>query len=136
MEKLARFSVSIPTPLLEDFDRWIEQRGLPNRSDALRQLIRQFIGQSQWEEGEGMVWGSVTLYYDHHSHDAAHEITHLQHDHGDIIVCTTHVHVDHDNCLEVIILNGEVAMIQSFIQDVSRLKCIKNAVPVVAGTRL
>ncbi|WP_369294194.1 ribbon-helix-helix protein, CopG family, partial [Klebsiella pneumoniae] len=75
MDKLARFSVSLPAPLLDMFDSWIEARGYRTRSDALRQLIRRFISESYWEDGEKIVFGTVTLTYDHHSHDSASEIT-------------------------------------------------------------
>ncbi len=89
MDNLTRFSVSLPALLLEDFDRSLEARGYRTRSDAMRQLIRRFITESYWDEGEKTLFGTVTLTYDHHSHDSAREITSLQHEFGDLIICTT-----------------------------------------------
>jgi len=125
-EEIARFSVSIPKSLLDEFDKWLSSHGMVNRSEALRQVMRSFIAQSKWEFQEGMVCGTVTIIYDHHRHDAVSEITNIQHKYGVIIVCTTHVHIDHSNCLEAIILLGEIDMIKKFLVDLNSLKGIKE----------
>lgn len=128
---LTRFSIALPAQLLDELDRWIARKGLPNRSESIRQMIRQFISKSQWEENEGLVCGTVTLLYDHHSHDASNEITSLQHDHGPIIICTTHAHIDHDHCLEVVCLKGPVEEVKRFVDEVSHLRCIQCTYPAI-----
>ncbi len=132
MEKLARFSVSLPSDLLERFDRWVEVRGNKTRSDALRQLIRRYISESCWEDGDQIVFGTVTLFYDHHSHDSAQEITSLQHDFGDIIICSTHIHVDHHNCFESVVFRGKSSRVKKFAKDLSGLKDVSSSEPVIS----
>ena len=111
---LARFSVSLPEELLEAFDRWIQRQSLGTRSEALRKLIRRFISESLWEERSGEVCGTLTLLYDHHSRDAVGELTRLEHDFEDVIVCTTHIHLDHDHCLEAVLLKGPTCRARAF----------------------
>lgn len=135
-ERTLRFGVSISEDLLRQFDQWVSEKGFPNRSEALRQMIRKEIARSHWEAEKGAVWGTVTLYYDHHSHDVSGSITELQHDHGSAIICTTHVHVDHDHCLEVIILNGSVQQIKDFLFDLSKMKGIESSMPVISSTSI
>jgi len=122
VEKLVRFGVSIPEQMLASFDGRIEQSGFPNRSDALRRLIRQYISADEWEEGTGRVYGSVTLLFDHHRHDTSEDLNELQHDFLDVILCTTHVHIDNDHCLELIAIHGEPDRIRSFLNRLTALK--------------
>lgn len=82
MEEMVRFSVSMPEDLAREFDRWVEEKKLRNRSDALRQIIRSYIGQAMWETQEGEAYGTFTFSYDHHSKDSSREIMRLQHDFG------------------------------------------------------
>ncbi|MBO8153161.1 nickel-responsive transcriptional regulator NikR [Thermovirga sp.] len=130
MERLARFSISLPESLLEEFDRWIEKKGHTSRSDVLRQLIRNYISETYWEEGTKEVYGTVTLIYDHHSHDTAQELTSLQHDFSDIIICSTHIHIDHDHCFEVVVLKGSSASVKKFIDALNGLKSVYHTNPV------
>ncbi|MFA0889948.1 MAG: nickel-responsive transcriptional regulator NikR [Synergistales bacterium] len=129
MEEMVRFSVSMPESLAREFDRWIEKKKLKNRSDALRQIIRDYIGQTMWEVQEGEAYGTFTFSYDHHSRDASREITRLQHDFGECIVCTTHVHIDHDTCMEVVLLRGATQEIHRFVEAASSLGCIRVGLP-------
>ena len=128
---LVRFGVAVPGNLLELFDRRIAEAGLPNRSEALRQLIREYVAQDTWENG-GQVYGTITLTYNHHANDATSKLTELQHDFGEIIVCTTHVHADHHHCLEVIIVRGEVARVKEFLTALRALKAMQSVSPVIA----
>jgi CopG family nickel-responsive transcriptional regulator len=134
VEKLVRFGVAVPESLLEEFDKWIQRSGIPNRSNALRQLIRQSISRNRWEEGEGKVSGTLTILYDHHSYDTSAELTQLQHDFGDIIVCSTHVHLDHSHCLEAIVLRGPAKKIRSFVTAISSIKGINSADAAITTT--
>lgn len=130
MERLARFGVSLPESLLEEFDSRIESAGYKKRSDALRNLIRDYIAESVWEKGTESVYGTVTITYDHHSHDTAQELTALQQDFGHIIICSTHVHVDHDHCFEVVLLRGSSEDVKRFVEGISGIKYVHSTKPV------
>ena len=132
MDNLVRFGVAVPGNLLQSFDERIDHSGLPNRSEALRQLIREYVSQDTWEKGAGLVYGTITITYNHHAHEAGTKMTELQHDFGDAIVCTTHVHADHDHCLEVIVVRGEVPRVRGLIQALRSLKAITTLSPVIA----
>lgn len=133
VDSLVRFGVAVPGNLLLSFDERIEASGLPNRSEALRQLIREYVSQDVWEQGTGLVYGTITITYNHHAYDAGARMTELQHDFGDAIVCTTHVHADHDHCIEVIIVRGEVPRVRGLIESLRSLKAITTLVPVIAS---
>lgn len=98
--------------LLTAFDRLVEQRGYKTRSEAIRDIVRAVLVEEEWQDEERPVMGTVTLVYDHDSHDLAHELMDLQHDHHDAIVCTTHVHMDRHNCLEVIVVRGAAGLVR------------------------
>jgi CopG family nickel-responsive transcriptional regulator len=93
--------------LLERFDKYLEKKGYANRSEAIRDLIRDALVEEQWGHPREKVAATVTLIYNHHASDLAERLTELQHHHGDVVVATTHVHLDNDNCLEVVILRGK-----------------------------
>ena len=104
-EKATRFGVSIPSRLLRKFDELIEEKGHGNRSEALRDLIRDFLVEAEWEANEETI-GTVTLVYDHHVRELAEELNSIQHDMGEAIISSLHVHLDHHLCLEVIVVRG------------------------------
>ena len=126
MSQLERFSVSVEQDLLGRFDRLIEARGNPTRSEALRDLMRQELVNAAWENPGSEVFGTVTILYDHHAHGLAHALADLQHDHCDAIVCTTHVHVDAHNCLEVIIVKGPSSMVRRIADALIAAKGVKH----------
>ena len=131
-EPLIRFGVAVPENLLQNFDERLESAGLPNRSEALRQLIREYVSRDTWQKGSGQVYGTITITYDHHANDVAARLTSLQHDFGAIIVCNAHVHVDHDHCLETIIVRGDVESAKRFIASLRALKAVSSVNPVIA----
>lgn len=104
---LVRFSVSMPESLVDGFDRLIEAQGYKTRSEAVRDLIRERLVRREWEEGDQPVAGALTLVYDHHVRGLAEELTRLQHEHIGLVVSALHVHLDHHNCLEVLVMKGE-----------------------------
>src|ERR1041385_4058424 len=106
MSGLSRIGVAIDSGLLDKFDRLIGQRGYTNRSEAFRDLIRDQLVERTWESPESVVVGTVTLVYDHHVRLLNEKLTSIQHDHHDAILWTLHVHLDHDNCLEVLVVRG------------------------------
>ncbi len=130
---LARFSVTMPESLLAEFDRQTGAAGKENRSEALRGLVRRYIAEGRWRSGEGEVYGTATLVYDHHLPNLTRELTELQHDHGDVILCSTHVHVSHETCLECVIMKGRSLEIQKFIKALGRLRGIKSLDTVVTA---
>ena len=125
-DRLVRFGVAVPDSLLSEFDLFIQGNGLQNRSEAIRQLIRERLAREMWAHGEGTVFGTVTIMYDHHTKDATNALTSLQHDFGDVIVCTTHVHVDHAHCLECIVMKGDAGTIKGFENALSSVRGIKT----------
>ena len=105
MSDLIRFGVAIENTLLEAFDKHLEQRGYENRSEALRDLIRRDLQRSAWDRGEDTV-ATISIIYDHHVRDLADNLIEIQHEFGGRMLATTHVHLDHDHCLEVILAKG------------------------------
>ena len=106
--ELARFSVAMPEDLLMRFDGFVARRGLAkNRSEVVRDLVREALIAEEAELPGTEVMGTLTIVFNHHSHDVQEKLHHIQHAHYTEVVSTTHVHLDEDNCLEVIILRGE-----------------------------
>ena len=107
MGVLTRTGVAIDSDLLDRFDRFITAQGYTNRSEAFRDLIRDRLVSAAVEAPQAPVVGSVTLIYDHHSRLLPDKLMDLQHEHHELIVSTTHAHLDHHTCLEVIVVKGE-----------------------------
>ncbi len=105
-----RFTVSLEKELLDEFDESIMTHQYTNRSEAIRDLIREQLIQEEWESDQEVI-GNITMVYNHHEREVSKEVLHLQHDFNDVIVSTQHIHVDHLNCLEVIIVRGQVEKI-------------------------
>jgi CopG family nickel-responsive transcriptional regulator len=104
--ELKRFGVSLEEDLLAALDEFVEERQFPNRSQALRHLIKNNIIRKKWEENK-VVAGAIVLVYDHHKRDLQTRSTDVQHDYHDLILSVQHVHLDHDNCLETIAVKGK-----------------------------
>ncbi len=126
MPELARFGVSIEEPLLEQFDRLIAKKGYANRSEALRDLIRESLVKDQWELGAAEAVGTVTLVYSHDTHDLADKLTDLQHEHYRQIVSTLHVHLDPHHCLEVLVLRGKAKVLKSIADRLIGTRGVKH----------
>jgi CopG family nickel-responsive transcriptional regulator len=112
MAALSRTGVSINAELLEKFDRFIDSQGYDNRSEALRDLIRDHLVTSSVLAPNADVVGTVTLIYDHHSRLLPEKLTDIQHQHHAEIISTVHAHLDHDTCLEVVVVKGKSKSIQ------------------------
>lgn len=104
--QLVRFGVSLPKSLIEKFDKLINRKNYPNRSEAIRDLIRQSLIDEEVISNQEVV-GILHLLYDHHKRELSDKLNHIQHDHHDLIISSTHVHLNHDNCIEVILLRGK-----------------------------
>jgi len=111
---MRRLTISVDDDLADAFDQVVEKKGYLNRSEAFRDLLRKELGQAELNLGKAK-WCVATLsyIYDHHERMLANRITQLQHDHHDVAVAAQHVHLDHDNCLETLILRGEIAEVRA-----------------------
>ncbi|HMJ60954.1 MAG TPA: nickel-responsive transcriptional regulator NikR [Bryobacteraceae bacterium] len=112
MEELTRIGVAIGSDLLARFDRFIAKQGYTNRSEALRDLMRDRLVSGAVGDPETPVVGTVTLIYDHHARLLPDKLMTLQHDHHELIISTTHAHLDHHTCLEVVVVNGGSKRVQ------------------------
>ena len=126
MTKLTRFGISIPETLLVEFDKVINRKGYPNRSEAIRDLIREHLIEKEWTDDREEVAGTVTLVYDHHVKGLTNHLVALQHDYHDIILSTMHIHLDHDNCLEVLVVKGKANKAQEMVEQMTTVKGVKH----------
>jgi CopG family transcriptional regulator, nickel-responsive regulator len=108
---LVRFGIAMDQALLARFDALVEQRGSTNRSEIIRDLVRRELDQEAWAQG-GVVSATITLAYDHHVRELTERLNEIQHDHGDHIISTLHVHLDHHHCMEVIAARGPSARLK------------------------
>ena len=113
VSSVTRFGVSLDENLLAQFDRIIARKGYTNRSEAIRDLIRNSLVREQWELGADQVVGTLTLVYNHNVRDLSDKLTDLQHAHYKAIVSTLHVHLDPHHCLEVLVLRGNAKELKS-----------------------
>ena len=123
--KLVRFGVSLPQELMKKFDRLVKRKRYPNRSEAIRDLIRRELVHEEIDSDKNVA-GVLSLLYDHHKSAIAEKLTALQHDHHQSIISNTHVHLDHDNCLEVILLHGRAKDIKKFADGIISIKGVKH----------
>ncbi|MCX8041470.1 MAG: nickel-responsive transcriptional regulator NikR [Thermodesulfobacteriaceae bacterium] len=122
MDELARFGVSIPKELLKAFDDYIDKKHYANRSEAIRDLIRQKLVEEEWKESKEEVVGVITYLYDHHKRELTDRLVELQHDHYDKIITAQHLHVDHERCLEVVLVRGRANEIRELADKIQALK--------------
>ena len=126
MSDLIRFGVSIENHLLEQFDCLIHNRNYSNRSEAIRDLIRDEIVREEWKDSETDSIGTVTIIYDHHVGDLSHILTSIQHEFNEHIISTMHVHLDHNNCLEVLAVKGKTKIIKKIADSIISIKGVKH----------
>ena len=122
MSELVRFCVSLEKGLLKKFDRHIKQKKYPNRSEAFRDLIRRELIGKEWQSGREVA-GAITLIYDHHRRELLNKLTDIQHDFQNIVISAQHVHLDHDNSLELILIKGKI---REVLELESKMKSIKG----------
>jgi len=130
---MERFSISMEDGLLKKFDRNLKKHGYSNRSEAVRDLVRKTLIDEEWKAGEEVV-GVITLVFDHHQRQLQDKLTEVQHDHHDLIISSTHVHLDHDNCLEVIIVKGEAATVRKLADQLKATRGVKSSELTSAST--
>ncbi len=130
---MERFSISMEEDLVAKFDRHLELRGYSNRSEAVRDLVRKALIDDEWQAGEEVV-GVITLVYDHHQRQLQDKLTDIQHDRHDMIISATHVHLDHHNCLEVIIVKGEAGKVREMADLLKAARGVKSGELTAAST--
>jgi CopG family nickel-responsive transcriptional regulator len=113
MSELSRIGVAIDSDLLAQFDRFINSQGYENRSEAFRDLIRERLVATAVESPDAPVVGTITLIYDHHSRLLPDKLMEVQHDHHDLIIATTHAHLDQHTCLEVVVVRGKSSRVRA-----------------------
>lgn len=126
MGVLSRIGIALDSDLLKHFDRYIGVRGYTNRSEAFRDLIRDRLVAEQTAVPEATVVGTVTLIYDHHASSLPEKLMDLQHEHHDLVVSTSHAHLDHESCLEVLIVHGKSARVEQFADLMIGLKGVQH----------
>jgi len=133
--ELVRFSVAMPEDLLMSFDAFVARRGLAkNRSEVVRDLVRDALIQDESGMPGTEVMGTLTIVFNHHASDVQEKLHVIQHGHFGMIVSTTHVHLDEDNCLEVIILRGETTDVRNIADQILGTKGVKNGGLVITTT--
>ncbi|MDA3043230.1 MULTISPECIES: nickel-responsive transcriptional regulator NikR [unclassified Campylobacter] len=127
MDNVIRFSVSLPEELFDELNSRVQSRGYPSRSEYIRDLIREKIVNDKWSEEnsdkEGL--GVICIAYSHHQSDLLENLIELEHHAKIDVVCTNHIHVDHDNCLETINVRGKMGEIEKFSAKIGGLKGVK-----------
>jgi CopG family nickel-responsive transcriptional regulator len=135
--KLVRFGVSLEEDLLVRFDQRIKQRKYTNRSEAIRDLIREELIKKEWTDNKE-VTGAITLVYDHHTRKLVTKVLDVQHDYHTCILSSQHIHLDHHNCFEIIVTKGKSKEIEELYQKLKSIKSVKHVGFMMAtkGTNL
>ncbi|MFN3966311.1 MAG: nickel-responsive transcriptional regulator NikR [Endomicrobiia bacterium] len=133
MSKLVRFGISIDKDLISKFDRLIREQNYKNRSEAIRDLIRENLIKKEWCEGKEVA-GAIVVVYDHHKRELVNKLLSVQHDYGNLIVSTQHVHLDHHNCLEVLTIRGKPKEIEKLAYSIKSTKGVKHTQLVATTT--
>lgn len=131
--KIIRFGIAMEKELLQRFDTEIKSKGYFNRSEAIRDLIRNDLIKLEWMTGKEVA-GTITIVYNHHKRDLLDKLTDTQHAHRNIIISTQHIHLEKGNCLEVIIIRGKPAEIKKLGDELRSMKGVKHAALSMATT--
>ncbi|MFA4888046.1 MAG: nickel-responsive transcriptional regulator NikR [Candidatus Omnitrophota bacterium] len=133
MPKVFRFGISLDKDLLVKFDQLIKNKNYSNRSEAFRDLIRQELVKKEWREGHEVA-GAINLIYDHHKRELLNQITDIQHGFQKLIISTQHIHLDHNNCLEIIAVKGTPKEVQRLSDTLTAIKGVKHGVLSMSTT--
>jgi CopG family nickel-responsive transcriptional regulator len=126
MGVLSRIGVALDSDLLKQFDQWMGRRGYTNRSEAFRDLIRDRLVGERTAAPNAVVVGTITLIYDHHASGISEKLTELQHASHELVVSTSHAHLDYESCLEVLIVHGKSAQVEQFADRLIGLKGVQH----------
>lgn len=122
MEGVTRIGVSLEPELLTEFDKVIAKKGYVSRSEAIRDLVRDSLAETEWKNDKEYVCGVITMVYDHDTTGLSEKITEIQHSALQAISTTVHIHLDHDRCMEVVVVEGELGMLKQIANDFGTLK--------------
>jgi CopG family nickel-responsive transcriptional regulator len=133
-ETVARFSVSLPPSLLKQLDLMAEEKSYANRSQAIADMIRGHLVEHRQKFSNQEIAGTITLVYDHHKQHVQETLTDIQHDHHDVILSSVHVHLDHHNCLEVLLLRGRAGVVRKIADELIAARGVKHGKLTVTTT--
>lgn len=133
MATLSRFGVSIPGDLIKRFDTYIRQRGYSNRSEAIRDLIRDKLVAQDWQSAQDSA-GVITMVFDHHQRDLVNRLTDIQHDYYTVIISSQHIHFDHHNCMETVVVKGDPKKIRKLADLLQATRGVKYCNIAMATT--
>lgn len=133
MSEVVRLSLSIEQPLYEQMEELVRRSGYKNRSEFVRDLVRQKLVQVQWEKDEEVL-GTITLIYDHHRHQLTEKLTKLQHRHHAHVLVSTHVHLSHDLCAETVLVRGRASLVRQLAEAMHQQKGVLHADLSMAST--
>lgn len=136
VEKVVRFGVSIEPELLKKFDNMIKKEGYKSRSEKIRDLIRKDIVREEIKNPDLEAIGTLTILYDHHASNVTNKLLDLEHKHHDEIISTTHIHIDSERCLEVLVIEGKMREIQKLADKIKALKGVKQGELVITRKNL
>ena len=125
MSSVVRFGVSLEPDLLKRFDKIIKEKGYPNRSEAIRDLIRKALVEEEISQPEKKIVGVLSIVYDHDFSDITHRLLHIQHSQHSKVRSTMHIHLDEKNCLEILVVEGKTSEIKNFADRIQSLKGVK-----------
>lgn len=133
MTDLVRFGVSLEKELLAKFDKHIKDKNYPTRSKAIGDLIRENLVKKEWKEGKEVV-GAITLVYNHHRRELVNRLTDVEHDFHQLIVSSQHIHLDEDNCLEIVVVKGKPGEVEELASSLKSTKGVKHGSLTMATT--
>ncbi len=133
MGYLVRFCVSLDEELFEQFDHEWQAEGFPTRSEAVKAMIRQTLVEKEWQTGKEVA-GAILLVYDHHEKAVANELIDIQHDFETVVIATQHAHLDHDNCLESVLVKGKAEDIDRLVKKIKSVKGVKHTALMMTTT--
>ena len=135
---MERVSISLDDDLLVKFDAYMQRKGYSNRSEAIRDLLRERLEREHERAGGGATHavGCLSYVYNHHQRELSRRLTEAQHDHHSYVLSTLHVHLDHENCLEVVVLNGETENLRKFADATMAETGVRHGRLHLVGTEL
>lgn len=136
--KVTRFGVSMDEELLGKLDAIVDKKGCPNRSEAIRDLVRSALVEDEWSHAKGEVIGVLVIVFDHHRRELTQRLLEKEHGWSGEILSTLHLHLDHHNCLETKILRGEPAAVRQMADELISMKGVKfgSLIPATGGGKL
>lgn len=133
MAEVKRFGVSVKEGLLKEFDSLVKRKGYPTRSKAIEDIIREKLKEESLAGGKKGT-GAVILVYDHHKRQLVSTLTDIQHDFSGLVICTQHVHLNHHNCMEIIVVRGTQEKMQELADKLRSQKGVKSGSLTVASS--